>query len=118
MDRQEMFDRAVKGLASQGWERSLGAGGKCSYRGVDGRRCAVGWLLDDEDVDGFAQVPYGGLPSHVRSKLGGDTHYCFVGHLQNAHDYGKTPIDMRCNLRNLAEWYGLALPAELEVGNG
>lgn len=44
MTKQEAFDKACKGLKSQGFRRSLG-GSRCSYRDIE-RRCAVGWLLE------------------------------------------------------------------------
>ena len=54
MNRQEMFDAAVKGLASQEFARSEHPRSKyptlvgCAYRGFEGRKCAVGWLISDD----------------------------------------------------------------------
>lgn len=45
---QETFDMVVQGLASQSWERSDRGSIPCYYRGLEGRKCAVGWLIPDE----------------------------------------------------------------------
>lgn len=39
MTRQEYFDKAVAGIASQGFKRGLGKIGFCAYRGLNGSRC-------------------------------------------------------------------------------
>lgn len=52
LTKQQAFDQMVRGLASQGWEQSRQAvGGGCQYRGIGGRKCAVGWLIPDELYD-------------------------------------------------------------------
>jgi len=47
MTRQEMLDIAVAGVIGQGW-LSMDTNGFCAYRGDDGRRCAIGWLIPDQ----------------------------------------------------------------------
>lgn len=46
--RQEVFEFVTKFLIAQG-KPSRASDGKCAYRGVEGRMCAVGCLLPDED---------------------------------------------------------------------
>ena len=54
LDKQKAFNTAYHGLAAQGFKRSvvaipgpdLGAG--CRYRGPDGKRCALGYMIPDE----------------------------------------------------------------------
>lgn len=51
--RQEMFDRAWRGLKAQGWRRAVNAAtGKCAYLASDGCRCAWGHV----DPEGTAPV--------------------------------------------------------------
>lgn len=45
---QREFDKAVKGIRQQGGPSIRKEGFGCAYRGKDGRRCAVGWLLSDK----------------------------------------------------------------------
>lgn len=47
MTRQEMFEKAMRGLASQGWERAVRSRWQpaaCVYQTADGKRCAWGWV--------------------------------------------------------------------------
>lgn len=45
---QELFDRAVNGVMAQG--RRSTDNGLCRYRGNDGARCAVGHVVDDDEI--------------------------------------------------------------------
>jgi hypothetical protein len=53
--KQEMFNRAVLGLASQGWKQCIVLGTTtawtCSYSDDKGKRCAWGWV--DPTIDFF-----------------------------------------------------------------
>lgn len=49
MTLQETFDKVVNGLRKQGC-RSL-KNGRCRYRGDNGRKCAVGMVIPDEDYN-------------------------------------------------------------------
>lgn len=48
MSRQEIFDIVSSNLLMQG-DKSLRESGGCAYRGKDGKKCAVGWLIPDEE---------------------------------------------------------------------
>ena len=61
MTLQEAFDKAARGLKSQGFNRSVTSGNWCQYNGPDDRHCAVGWLIADVD-----------LPAHMNGKNIGD----------------------------------------------
>lgn len=108
MNKQEIFDAVVNGLASQGFERSLG-NGNCRLRGEDGRKCALGWLIPDKGYDRSHEY------SPVRAALGflpelpvlPGSHWDFLGRLQDAHDDAQTPEQMRAVLRRLAAEYEL-----------
>ena len=50
LDRQKVFDTALKGIIQQGC-LSLATEGNCAYRGKNNTRCAVGWLIPDNRYD-------------------------------------------------------------------
>ena len=48
---QDIYDTAVAGLASQGFQPAYNTeygGPSCAYRGTEGRKCAIGWCIPDE----------------------------------------------------------------------
>lgn len=47
MSRQEIFDHVSSNLLKQGAQSRSASG--CAYRGTDGGRCAIGWLIPDEE---------------------------------------------------------------------
>lgn len=51
MTAQEVFDTAVTGVINQGGPALAMATRSCRFRGDNGRKCAVGWLISDEDYD-------------------------------------------------------------------
>jgi hypothetical protein len=50
MSLQKMFDTAAVGMLRQG-KQSKSRTGKCAYRGDNGCKCAVGFLIPDELYD-------------------------------------------------------------------
>lgn len=123
--KQEVFDAAVKGLASQGFQQSMAdleAIGKvgCAYRGSDGLRCAVGHLIPDsiytsEMEDMRASALLGKYPE-VSALFSEDISREFLDALQWCHDtadYAYGIRSMQRRLRDLAARYKLSLPPEL-----
>jgi len=51
MTRQEWFDTSVRGLRAQGGPSVCEVSGFCVYRGPEGRKCAIGFLIPDEKYD-------------------------------------------------------------------
>ena len=47
MNAQQVFDKIVKGLDSQNWQKSIGDFDRCYYRSGQ-LKCAAGWLIPDE----------------------------------------------------------------------
>jgi len=92
MNAQEAFDTAVRGLASQGFRRSVASDGEsCMYNGPDGRHCALGWLIVDVEIDkGDNSAPSGSIMINypeVRKKFEGiNDPMLFVRTLQTCHD--------------------------------
>lgn len=113
MTRQEMFDAAYIGLASQGFIRSMSNQG-CAYRGDEGRRCAIGWIMPDEayspDLEGLS--PMNCEIEKALDLASGDI--CFADELQEAHDgdahEGDTPEAMKERLESFAIKYNLTVP--------
>ncbi len=48
--KQEAFDIAVEGIRGQEYQPSV-VGYTCRYRGDNGRKCALGFLITDEEYD-------------------------------------------------------------------
>lgn len=126
MTRQEAFDKAVRGLASQNWELSMSdpdpgavhnAGAVCAYRGVGGRRCAIGWLISDKEY--FAGMEGESVRSvklrdvkalerpHTERK---DTWVNFLLDLQHVHDDSGSPDAVKQRMRAFANKYNLTWP--------
>jgi hypothetical protein len=124
--KQAYFDAAVAGLASQGFTRAVHDGGSCAYRGVGGKKCALGHLIPDERYEPEME---GGVNAAVRAVLGRDDiedDFYWFSKLQNCHDLAYTldsetgttrrfdsPNDMKRKLVQFAESEGLSLPGVL-----
>jgi hypothetical protein len=114
LTEQDVFDIASYHLLDQG-ERALNmAGGVCSYRAPDGRRCPVGWLIPDSEFRaGFEGKRAAVLPSAARE--GGcsrefvaflEEHERLLTSLQYIHD-NNHPYMWWSLLRELASQRGL-----------
>lgn len=99
--RQDQFNKVWAGLESQGWKMSTVNIGRdvpmCRYRGSNGAKCAVGWLIPD---DQYSRELEGYRPTDE-----------FLLALQKAHD--TVEFDnrtMQSNLSYVARTYGLTCP--------
>lgn len=111
MINQEVFNAVWNGLKSQGFERS-GWGGSCKYRGPDGKKCAAGWLMTDEEYRPSFEgrsADYLEVGDLFKSK-GIDT--SFLMELQAVHDVNNTPVKMERALREFANEQKLTVPNE------
>ncbi len=83
--KQELFDIVVRGLAKQGWAKSL-VGGRCVYNGPGDIHCAAGHIL----VEFGVEIPEGWNDASwvllVNRKVVCDTHTNFIRDLQHMHD--------------------------------
>lgn len=111
MTIQEMFDKAVRGLASQGWNRCLSNGdyGTCCYSNQANMRCAWGWVDLELGIEHVGTVydlaNNGGIAATLsREELQ------FARQLQIAHDGAFEPRNMLHDMRVLARDYGLKWP--------
>lgn len=112
LSKQEMFDRAVSGLRSQGFERCVNAHGEGVYADDNGRHCAWGWV--DTSVRGDQSTYY--VADLATDKIGlapGLTleELEFANSLQWCHDTSDLPIVMERRLRRLGEREDLTWPA-------
>jgi hypothetical protein len=114
--KQELFDRVVAGLASQGFERSRSADDEaCMYRGLHGRRCAAGWALPDDLYDSRMEGASVDKSPHTRAEVfvgpaDADALRNLLVALQFAHDRSVFPADMRAELRTTGYEHGLVIP--------
>lgn len=114
LTKQEMFNRAVRGLASQGYQRCMDDKG-CVYTNAAGQHCAWGWVDQDLPAGIFAAIS--GLRNDgigVAASLNcGDLH--FAEALQEAHDYSDEPDKMRRKLHQVGDKYGLTWPEDVAL---
>ena len=114
MTKQEVFNIVVKHLAAQNWEKSL-ANGLCAYQGVDGKKCAIGALLNDDDVVHECDTVFGRWFDPILERLdlgwGGRD---FLDILQSAHDLARSADNMQVKLKNVALDFQLEWPLEAD----
>jgi len=133
--KQAIFDTVCEGLASQGFERSIGSmqtQGEsvlvCRYRSNENhRKCAIGHLIPDDEYEERFEFS---STSDVLFELGVKRYttfvavnpteestnaHVFLSELQYAHDKGATPAGMRHRLKAFAYSYQLALPASVGI---
>jgi hypothetical protein len=112
MTAQEVFETVARHLLTQG-RQSINAKGHCAYRGAEGRMCAVGCLITDDE---YAPVMDEGNDGSVLGlqykrllpeRLVG--HVDLLTDLQRLHDAGASGT-WRERLTKLAHAHGLAMP--------
>jgi hypothetical protein len=92
MNKQAIFDKVVGHLRMQGC-RSIFSDTlrSCAYRGKEGRKCAIGVLIEDSEYAPWMEgrplsdiVVNERCPISLRERL--DPHQVFLSHLQMIHD--------------------------------
>lgn len=107
--RQEIFDRVVRGLASQGWQQSIDGGGCCVYKDQSGRRCAAGWLIPKGHILENTFLSWTRLVEAGRITNG---HRVLIENLQSIHDHHGHR--MQTAMAKYAEREGLKWPEGVE----
>lgn len=109
---QEIFNIAYLGLASQGFEKSVGLTSSCAYRGKDNHKCAIGYCLSDEDYNeemegrtALSDIVYYALKTNVNP----DT----LVEMQRCHDFSNDPTNRKEEFVSFAKHYRLTIPKEL-----
>jgi hypothetical protein len=86
MNKQEIFDAVAIGIRAQGGPAINSTGNICAYRASNGRKCAAGLLMKDEDYDpGFEGGSVSHLPEKAFPGFSLDDMY-LISQLQHAHD--------------------------------
>lgn len=90
---QPLFDKAVKGVIAQGGHSICEDENTCAYRGLGGKKCAIGQLLSDEQIELHSikegMTPGKFPPALIRELLPGiqsGIAVQFLEELQNCHD--------------------------------
>jgi hypothetical protein len=128
MTNQEAFNKAVEGLASQGFKKSQvekadpEGGVACAYTSkVEGkvRHCAAGWLLPEwvlQEIERNPRLNTVGWQSLEReAPTGLRVNPDFIKELQYAHDVSYGPVNMIILLMDVAHKNGLTLPPVLNA---
>ncbi len=113
MTRQEMLHKMVAGMESQGWVKSCLRGNEdlCVYRGDEGRKCAVGHLISDEEYDANMEITSNGIEElNYEYDLFNDEDIYFLEECQTAHDNTDSPEERKREFRELAKIYKLKWP--------
>lgn len=88
---QEIFNEVLYCMVMQG-EKSLGRFRWCQYQGDNGMRCAIGWLILDEEYDpemedrSITEILKAPEFNHLPLKVLREAPQEFLEHLQRAHD--------------------------------
>ena len=107
--QQEVFNLVYAGLRNQGFRSSLNVTHRCSYRGQDGMKCAIGHILDDDFYD--PKIEGCGVKFVLDLLPVVDNAYAFYDGLQVAHDDAESEDDMAYRLMKFATKFGLEVPA-------
>lgn len=113
---QQVFDDAYRGLAAQGFERSIrrdanGAYLGCAYRGSEGRRCALGHCIPDDRYNALVEEYVGiFLVPRMPGLFSSDISDRALSELQGRHDAAVTPGLMRTELAAFAASHDLTIP--------
>lgn len=106
MTAQEIFDTVARHLIAQG-KQAVDESGYCKYRAPDGRRCAAGVLITDEEyVPNMEGVMFGDSQVAWPPRL--LVHEKLVRDLQSAHDQCEDWRAIRAKLALVAARHSLS----------
>lgn len=109
MTMQEAFNTAYRGVMSQGGKSMIGT--SCRYRAPDGRKCGVGWLLDDDTAMRLDMAKGPGIKDHPEAAGRLGLPMGFLLYLQHAHDTAKDDLsDFPARMAAIAKRFGLEMP--------
>lgn len=109
MTKQEAFNIVCEKLAEQKYKSS--DEGSCLYRGPEGRKCGVGWLIpDDEYRIDFDNSTFFNIDTVIKASPTLSSipdGYSFLGDIQEAHDDSYGLAEVQEYFRYLAKEHGL-----------
>jgi hypothetical protein len=114
ISKQETFNLVYRGLAAQGFQQSKAPVNAvmfvCAYRGIEGRKCAVGLIITDQEYGPDMEcLPVATLWDRGLSSLMPHDRF-LLRDLQNAHDIGENPDMMKALLQAVAAKHDLTVP--------
>ena len=118
MNKQEMFNKAYLGILKQG-KRSTDDNWDNVYRGADGSKCSIGFLIPDELYNKNIEYADVGYPMVLELiPHGEDISLDFLYALQEAHDShhgtNETFIDQfKTAMSHVANEFGLEVPSDI-----
>lgn len=104
---QEVFDQVARHMLTQNAKSYSDSDSTCYYRDPEGRKCAAGCLIADDEYtgwDGLEGASWRTLSGRGRVPL---THMDLIQALQNIHDFREVR-EWSEELTNLAETHGLS----------
>lgn len=119
-NKQQIFDFVFEKINEQGRTSSNEDGG-CEYRGSDGRKCAIGHLMRDDEYHDYYEgigICYDNFQNPV-ARWAGDKGFDleFLSSLQDAHDsiiirdHGRRDMEQwKTKMTSVALKYGLEAP--------
>lgn len=115
MTAQEIFDKVITHLRKQGKATNAGGGNTCFYRTRDGKSCAVGCLIPNEEyLPNMEGQNISGLMTNfpdTMNKLGLSPHIELLKALQWAHDV--YPVEQwEGGWASLASRFDLTMPSK------
>lgn len=119
--RQEWYHTMVRGLASQNWETSMSEKGYCAYRGLTGKKCPVGYLIEDSVAAQFEGFTVGEIDSCYSLDLLGlgpisDQERIFLVVVQRTHDaFTSRRYDLRDNFLKLKDRFNFSWPENVPI---
>ena len=118
MNTQQVFDKIVKGLASQGWRKSVDENMDCKYR-YEGLKCAAGWLIPDElykpEIEGCRFSVLISQNALTAADLGitSQRDLGLICRCQEAHDFSRGGDDMVDRFQRIADTFKLKFSEQL-----
>ncbi|TPL42591.1 hypothetical protein [Mesorhizobium sp. B2-4-5] len=117
MITQQTFNTTYLGLQAQGWQRSYSETEMaCLYRGPNGRKCAIGHLIDDgdytSDMDALDSSPgCFNLEDFRRRGMLMELSLAEFKLLRKAHDNNEEPDEMKAAFEDIAFDLELRIPS-------
>lgn len=109
---QELFNIMWTGLENQGWKRSMIKDTKiCAYRGGNGRKCAIGHCIDDDNAYCWEGVSINTINRRADLNIEPER-LTFLMDCQRSHDGAILDGEMEEIFRNIAKKYNLTIPGE------
>lgn len=112
-NKQDIFNKAYRGLKAQGFVKSVGNKG-CMYRGFNSLKCAIGHCISDSEYT--LELEGRSANTHKIGAILGYVPYSdeawFAIDLQGIHDNSRGPEYMKDGLHAFAKKHGLTVPQD------